>query len=112
MRFRLQLVGCLLAIGLGAVLADPSMAQHGHVAHWAQQQHTPPKSQNRPPQHQPPKNATKPAQQPNRPNGEAGNHQGGSGNQPNSVPRPSPNPNNNPNRPPSSYTPPPAQRKF
>src|SRR5271163_3752212 len=64
MRFRLQLAGSLLGIGLGAVLAGPSMAQHGHVAHFAPQQHTPPKSQNRPPQHQapPPKNAARPPQ--------------------------------------------------
>src|SRR5271168_413560 len=111
MSFRLQLAGSLLGIGLGAALAGPSMAQHGHIAHWAPQQHTPPKSQNRPPQHQQPKNAAKPAQQGNRPNGGGGNPQGNGANQPNSVPRPSPNPNNNPNRPPSSYTPPP-QRKF
>ncbi|HMD06204.1 MAG TPA: DUF3106 domain-containing protein [Candidatus Acidoferrum sp.] len=112
MRFRFQLAGCLLAMGLGAVVAAPSMAQHGHVAHWAPQQHTPPKSQNRPPQHQPPKNAAKPAQQGNRPNGNGGNPQGNGANRPNYVPRPSPNPSNNPNRPPSSYTPPQPQRKF
>jgi Protein of unknown function (DUF3106) len=99
-------------MGLGAVVAAPSMAQHGHVAHWAPQQHTPQKSQNRPPQHQPPKNAAKPAQQGNRPNGSGGNPQGNGANRPNYVPRPSPNPNNNPNRPPSSYTPPQPQRKF
>jgi hypothetical protein len=84
-------------MGLSAVLATPSMAQHGRVAHWAPQQHTPPKSQNRPPQHQQPKNAAKPPQ---------------NGGRPNSVPRPSPNPNNNPNRPPSLYNPPQPQRKF
>jgi hypothetical protein len=84
-------------MGLSAVLAPPSMAQRGHVAHWAPQQHTPPKSQNRPPQHQQPKNAAKPQQ---------------NGGRPNSVPRPSPNPNNNPNRPPSSYNPPQPQRRF
>jgi Protein of unknown function (DUF3106) len=114
MRFRLQLAGSLLAIGLGALLAGPSMAQHGHAAHWAPQQHTPAKSQNRPPQHQPPppKNAAKPPQNGGHPNGGAGNPQGNGANRPNSVPRPSPNPNNNPNRPPSSYVPPQPQRKF
>jgi len=99
-------------MGLGAVLAGPSMAQHGHAAHWAPQQHTPPKSQNRPPQHQQPKNAAKPAQQGNRPNGGGGNPQGNGANRQNSVSRPSSNPNNNPNRPPPSYTPPQPQRKF
>jgi hypothetical protein len=102
-------------MGLGAVLAAPSMAQRGHTAHWAPQQHTPPKSQNRPPQHQapPPKNAARPPQNGGHPpNGGAGNPQGNGGNRPNSVPRPSPNPNNNPNRPPSSYVPPQPQRKF
>ncbi len=99
-------------MGLGAVLAAPSMAQHGRVAHWAPRQHTPPpKSQNRPPQHQQPKNAAKPPQNGGHPNGGAGHPQGNGANQPNSVPRPSPNPNNNPNRPPSSYVPPP-QKKF
>ena len=115
MRIRLQLAGCLLAMGLGAVVAAPSMAQRGHVAHWAPQQHTPPKSQNRPPQHQPPppKNAARPPQNGGHPpNAGAGNPQGNGGNRPNYVPRPSPNPNNNPNRPPSSYTPPQPQRKF
>ncbi|HZV89578.1 MAG TPA: DUF3106 domain-containing protein [Candidatus Binatus sp.] len=131
MRFRLQLAGCLLAIGLSATQAGPSMAQHGRVAHWAPQQHTPPKSQPRPQQapqqhtppprsqprpqqapqqHQPPKNAGNPSQQGNRPNGGGGNPPGNGANRPNFVPRPSLNPNNNPNRPPSSYTPPP--RKF
>lgn len=116
MRFRLQLAGCLLAIGLSVTLAGPSMAQHGRVAHWAPQQHTPPKSQPRPQQapqqRQPPKNAAKPAQQGNRPNGGGGNPQGTGANRPNFVPRPSLNPNNNPNRPPSAYTPPQPQRKF
>ena len=114
MRFRLQLAGCLLAMGIGAALAAPSMAQHGHTAHWAPRQHTPPKSQNRPPQHQqpPPKNAARPPQNGGHPNGGAGNPQGNGGNRSNSVPRPSPNPNNNPNRPPSSYVPPQPQKKF
>jgi hypothetical protein len=77
-------------MGLGAVLAGPSMAQRGHVAHWAPQQHTPPKSQNRPPQHQapPPKNAARPPQNGGHPNGGAGNPQGNGGNRPNSAPQP------------------------
>jgi Protein of unknown function (DUF3106) len=99
-------------MGLSAVLAAPSMAQRGRVAHWAPQQHTPPKSQNRPPQHQQPKNAAKPPQNGGHPNGGAGAPQRNGGNQPNSVPRPSSNPNNDPNRPPSSYNPPQPQRKF
>jgi hypothetical protein len=120
-------------MGLSVTLAGASMAQHGRVAHWAPQQHTPPpprsqprpqqapqqhtppprsqpRPQQAPQQHQPPKNAGNPSQQGNRPNGGGGNPQGNGANRPNFVPRPSLNPHNNPNRPPSSYTPPPARR--
>lgn len=110
MRLRLQLAGCLLAMGLGAVLAAPSMAQRGR-ANFAPQQHTPPpraqaRPQQRQQQRQQERNAAKPPQQERHPNGRAGNPQGNGANHPNSVPHPNINPNGNPNRPPYAYTPP------
>ncbi len=113
MRFRLQLAGCLLAMGLGTMLAEPSMAQRGRT-NTPPPQHTPPRAQvrqqSRPPQHQQPKNAPKPAQQERRPNGPGGNPQGnGNGaNRPGNLPHP----NGNPNRPPSAYTPPQPPKKL
>lgn len=110
MRLRLQLAGCLLAMGLGAVLAAPSMAQRGR-ANFAPQQHKPPpraqaRPQQRQQQRQQERNAAKPPQQERHPNGGAGNPQGNGANHPNSVPHPNINPNGNPNRPPYAYTPP------
>ena len=106
-------------MGLGTMLAEPSMAQRGR-ANFAPQQHTPPpRTQTRPPQprppqpqHQQPKNVPKPPKQERRPNGGAGNSQGNGGNRPNSVPHPNGNPNGHPNRPPSAYTPPQPQKKL
>jgi hypothetical protein len=117
MRLAFQLAGCLLAMELSAVLAAPATAQRGHVAHWAPQQHTPPpKPQARPPQRpqqgRPERNTARPPQHDGRPNGGRGNSQGNGVNHPDSVPHPNGNPNGNPNRPPSSYVPPPPQRRF
>jgi Protein of unknown function (DUF3106) len=118
MRLRFQLAGCLLAMGLSAVLAGPSMAQRGRVAHWAPQQHTPPpkaqarQQQQQRQQRQQERNAAKPPQHEGRPNGRTGNPRGNGVNHPDSVPHPNGNPNGNPNRPPSSYAPPQPQRRF
>ncbi len=103
-------------MGLGTMLAEPSMAQRGRVN--TPPQHTQPRAQGRQqsrppqPQHQQPKNAPKAPQQDRRPNGAGGNGQGNGANRPNSVPHPNGNPNGNPNRPPSVYTPPQPQKKF
>lgn len=110
MKLRLQLAGCLLAMGLGTILAGPSMAQRVR-ANFGGGQHVPPKAQARQQQRQQRQQARKEAQQEKRANGGAGNPQGNGANHPDSVPRTSPNPNGNPNRPPSSYAPP-QQRKF
>src|SRR5579872_5772315 len=111
MRLRLQLAGCLLAMGLGTMLAEPSMAQRGRV-NSPPPQHAQPRAQvrqqSRPPQHQQPKNAPKPLQQERRPNGAGGNPQGNGANRPNNLQHP----NGNPNRPPSAYTPPQPQKKL
>jgi hypothetical protein len=121
MGLRFQLAGCLLAMGLSAVLAVPSMAQRERVAHPAPQQHRPPpKAQARQQQRQQPRqqqrqqerNAAKPPQHDGRPNGGTGNPRGNGLNHPDSAAHPNGNPNGNPNRPPSSYVPPQPQRRF
>src|SRR5580658_266821 len=114
MRLRLQLAGCLLAVGLSAALCAPTMAQRGRVAHFTPPQHAAaPKAQTRPPQKPPrqqEKNTAKPPK--NSGNGGARNGQGNGGNRPDSASRPNANPNGDPNRPPSSYVPPAPQKKF
>ncbi|MGC0772548.1 MAG: DUF3106 domain-containing protein [Candidatus Acidiferrum sp.] len=114
MRLRLQLAGCLIAMGLSTVLAVPCLAQRGR-ANWSAQDHRPPRiqargqvQQQRQQPRQQERNAAKGAQQARRQNGEAGNPQGNRVNRPDSMARP----NGNPNRPPSAYTPPSAQRRF
>ncbi len=116
MKIRFQLAGCLLAMGLSAVLAAPSTAQRARAS-VAPQQHTPPpKAQARPPQRQQQRqqerNAAKPPQSGKPANGGTGTPQGNGTNHPDSVPHPNGSPNGNPNRPPSAYTPPQPQRKF
>jgi uncharacterized protein DUF3106 len=118
MRLRFQLAGCLLAMGLSAVLAVPAMAQRGRVASSAPQQHTPPPpkaqagQQQRQQQRQQERSAAKPPQHERPRNGGTGNPQGNGVNHPDSAPHPNGNPNGNPNRPPSSYVPPQPQRRF
>lgn len=100
----------MIAVGFSAALAAPCLAQRGR-ANFSAQEHRPPRMaarQARPQQRQQQKNAAKAAQQERRQNGGAGHPETNGANRPNSGARPS----GDPNRPPSSYIPPPAQRKF
>ncbi|MGB7232574.1 MAG: DUF3106 domain-containing protein [Candidatus Acidiferrum sp.] len=102
MGLRLQLAGCLIAIGLSTALAAPCSAQRGR-ANLSAQAHRPPapgpRAQARQ-QRQQERKAAKAAQQEKRPNAAERNPQG------------NPQRSANPNRPPSAYTPPAPQRKF
>src|SRR5580765_6020369 len=119
MRLRLQLAGCLLAMGLSAVLAAPSAAQQ------QQKPQRPPRTQERrqerQPQRQQQRNPARGAQPERRQNGGAGNPQGNRANRPDYVPRPNagpnrpdyvPRPNGNPNRQPYAYAPPQPRQRF
>jgi len=113
MRLRRQLAGCLLAVGLSAVLAAPSAAQRGRAnGAQQQQQQKPPRTQERKqerqPQRQQQRNPARGAQPERRQNGGAGNPQGNRANRPDYVPHP----NANPNRPQSAYAPPQPRQRF
>src|SRR4029077_8658059 len=137
MRLRLQLAGCLLVMGLSAVLAGPSAAQSGRA--WAQQQQQRPlRSQDpgsgRQQPRQQPRDPARGTQQNGRPNGGASNPHGNKANRPDYAPRPNanpnrrdyvpprngnpnrpgyaPRPNTNPNRQPYAYAPPQPRQKF
>ena len=124
MRLRVQIAGCVVALGISALSAAPCLAQRER-ANWAQnrQDNKPPKQQSQPqPRQQPPRQQQRQEQRQERRQQQqeaqrARNERqnsGGANRPPNSnanraemVPRP----NVNPNRPPAAYTPPP-QRKF
>jgi hypothetical protein len=94
MKLRLQFAGCLLALGISAVLATPSFAQRARFA------------QNHPPK--PPK----PERQQQRQERRQQQQQNAQKNDANRPPQENANrpPQQNPNRPPSAYTPPPAPK--
>src|ERR1700741_4438233 len=110
MRWRLQFAGCLMALGISAMIAPPCYAQRGR-ANWAQN-----RPADKPPK--PPKQEARPAQkqeyrqqQQEARRAQVGRRQNENANRPpeRNPNRPDANarPNNNPNRPPSAYVPPP-----
>ena len=119
MRLRVQIAGCMVALGISAALAVPSFAQRER-ANWAQnrQDNKPPKHQSQPRQ-QPPRQQQRQEQRQERRqqqqeaqrarnerqnSGRANRPPNSNANRAEMVPR---RPNVNANRPPSAYPPPP-----
>jgi|SRR5437016_350206 len=114
MRLRVQIAGCVVALGISAVLAVPAFAQRER-ANWAQnrQDNKPPKQQRQQLQRREQRRENRQQRQESQ-RAQDERRNSGANRPPNSKPNRadmSGQPNINPNRPPSAYTPPP-QRRF
>jgi hypothetical protein len=113
MRLRLQFAGCLVALGISAMILVPCYAQRGR-ANWAQNRPAdkPPKPPKPPARQQQKQEHRQQQQEARRAQVEKRQNEGANRSSATNPNRTDPNarPNSNPNRPPSAYTPPPAKK--